>query len=238
MADKGPPLKSNNPRQQETFEVVGQAHPDAEIVAGPSMKPGPLNPYKAGNQRGMLTVTPATGSPTDIEFQYNPAEFEVGMTGTLYAGETANKPVTGAPEQTINLKISIEATAMAAAERNQAGIRPQLAQLEMLLYPDIDNVTQNQQLLAGGKIEAVPEEPPKLLLTYGNRPPMPVKLKGMTVTERLHDGALNPIVADVSLQLEAVTYSQVPPSDANFDKFLTYHRQLKQLAQGAKTVKP
>ena len=194
-----------------------------------------LKPDHAKNTRGMLTIFPAGGGKKEIRFQYNPAAFEVKMTPKLYSSESPNQPLVGAPEQKMDLKISIEATTMDAEERNKAGIRPQLAQLEMLLYPDLENVKTNKDYLEAGKIEAVPAEPPKVLLTFGNRPPMPVRLTGMTVTERLHDGALNPIVADVSLSLEAVTYSQVPPSDKDFGKFLTYHQQLKEAAKDAKS---
>ena len=194
-----------------------------------------LKPYQAKNSRGMLVIFPPKGRKKQIKFQYNPAEFAVKLDANLYSSESPNQPLVGAPKQNLDLKISIEATTMDAKERKKAGIRPQLAQLEMLLYPDLENVKTNKDNLNAGKIEAVPAEPPGVLLVFGNRPAMPVRIKGMTVTERLHDGALNPIVADVSLSLEVVTYSQVPPSDKDFGKFLTYHQRLEKAAGKAKS---
>lgn len=190
-----------------------------------------VKPSQAKTARGALVVTPPGGSTRRIEFQYNPESLTVNLSGRLYAAKDGKKPYSGAPSQTIDVTVQLEATRLEPSERGQAGIRPQLALLEMLLYPKLDDVKKNKSLLGEGKIAAVPVDPPTVLFVYGNRPAMPVRLTGVTVEEQIHDGKLNPIAAKVTLKMEAITYSDVPTDDPNFEQFVTYHQRLAKAAE-------
>ena len=57
------------------------------------------------------------------------------------------------------------------------GIAPQLASLEMLLYPDSLQVIANTALMAAGVIELLPPEGPLTVLVWGPGRAVPVRLR-------------------------------------------------------------
>ena len=119
-------------------------------------------------------------TPRVIVFQYNPAT----LTRTLEAqmqeteSKTGDPPrLKGAPIETIKLEVEIDASDQ--LERgdetvSDAGILPQLAAMETLIYPKSDRVTLNNTLMKVGTIEIIPSVAPFTLFIWGKRRILPV----------------------------------------------------------------
>ncbi len=193
--------------------------------------------------RGALVSIPQTGgSPTVISFQYNPATLSRGLQPQMVGGEENDRSqavrFTGAPVQTIQVEVEIDATD--GLERNdpialQYGIAPQLAALELLIYPLSSDVLQQQALLATGTIEVAPLTAPRTLFVWGPRLCVPVRLTAYSVSEEAFDSALNPIRAVVSLGMRVLTYSDLDSDTRDYHQFLVYQQSLEQLARIANT---
>lgn len=209
-----------------TARIPDPPHPEASPA---KKKPGaqpPLSPVNAKTMRGMLMYIPVPGIPRRFKFQYNPESLKIGLKSQLY-GQGGKQPLSGAPSLSLSVTIVLEATRMGTTQRGLVGIRPQISALETLLYPSLLNVAANGVLMAAGMVESVPAGPPICLFFYGKRPPIPVRLTGIDVDEKLHDGKLNPVHAEVTLQMEGYTYSEVPIDNPNFALSVTQQTLLQ-----------
>ena len=161
-----------------------------------------------------------------IIFQYNPAE----LTRTL---KPRTKPddktpigtqrLTGPPNESIKLRVTIDAAnQLEQGEGEKFGIYPQLAALEMLLYPKSALVLANAALAALGTMELEPPVPPLTLFIWGEKRVVPVSLSGYSVTEQYHDPNLNPIVADAELSLDVLSYADFLSNQRGYYVFLAH----------------
>jgi hypothetical protein len=169
-------------------------------------------------------------TPRVVIFQYNPAT----LTRTLEAqlsdaeGKSGDPPrLKGAPTETIKLEVEIDAADQVQPGNADTGILPQLAALEILLYPKSSRVTLNNTLLKIGTIEIIPAAAPFTLLIWGKRRILPVRITEFSVTEDAHHPNLSPIRAKVALGLRVVTYSDVTSDNPAWNLFLA-HQVLKE----------
>jgi hypothetical protein len=102
------------------------------------------------------------------------------------------------------------------------GIHPQLAALEMLLYPKTALVIANAVLAALGTVELIPPEAPLTLFVWGPKRILPVRLTDFSITEESYDVNLNPILAKVGLSLRVLSYSDLPPTNPGYALFLAH----------------
>lgn len=167
-------------------------------------------------------------TPTAIVFQYNPQtltrRLQQGGGGAGQGGGAAQRPQ-GPPTETIDLEVEIDATdQLEKAEDNavRMGIHPQLAALEMLLYPSSTQVKSTVAQLAAGLIQIIPPAPPFTVFVYGPRRVVPVRLTDFSITEEAHDVNLNPIRATVSLGLRVLSYSDLEPEHPGHAMFLAH----------------
>ena len=65
---------------------------------------------------------------------------------------------------------------------------------------------------------------------------MPVRLTSATIVEELYDRDLVPILATVTLTLQAVSYSDVDETNPSFSEFISYQQKLESLAAKAFTA--
>jgi hypothetical protein len=174
----------------------------------------------------MDLVDPAS---TAIVFQYNPEN----VTRTLQpqntpegAGDAADfARVRGAPIETVRLEVEIDATddlADGDGITQQVGIYPQLAQLELLLYPKSTQVALNTGLVMAGSLEILPPAAPLTFLVWGLKRVVPVRLTEFSVTEEAHDPSLNPIRAKVSLTLRVLSYNDLPSGGPGYYAFIAH----------------
>ncbi len=179
--------------------------------------------------------------PNVTVFQYNPEtmthtwsqpEAASGSGGT----ETSNPlAVRGMPGETFSFTIAMDAndeiadgSAPTAAIAQVSGIYSRLAALEMLLYPSgttnplVGAVSAAVGSLLGGSssgpTRTVPDSVmPVTLFIWGPGRIVPVRVTGLTVTEKLFDAALNPTHAEAQLTLRVLTPSELVSASADND---------------------
>lgn len=176
----------------------------------------------------IIGFDPANPLASVIIFQYNPKTMTRTLEGRLQQMEGARADVTrltGPPNETIGLKIEIDATDQLEKGDPLAttmGVYPQLSALEMLLYPKSAQVILNTVLLAAGTIEVIPTEAPFTLFVWGIKRVLPVRLTGFTITEEEYDPALNPIRASADLNLRVLSYNDFPVTHPGYALFLAH----------------
>jgi hypothetical protein len=180
-------------------------------------------------------------TPKVIAFQFNPTKLQRTLTGKLAGGEGASGEalrLAGPPEEKIKVDIDLDAVdqlekgSQVAAE---TGIHPQLAILELLLYPSTANVILNTALRALGTIEVVPPEAPLVLFIWGRNRILPVRITSFGVSEEEYDNNLNPIRAMVSLELQALTYDDLSRTNPGHYIYMAHHMSkevLSRIGQG------
>ena len=176
----------------------------------------------------IIGIDPFNPLASIILFQYNPKTMSRRLQAATPQGEGARSEVqrlSGAPTETIDLKVEIDATdqlEVGNALAETTGIYPQLSALEMLLYPKTAQVILNTALLAAGTIEIVPPAAPFTLFIWGLKRVVPVRLDGFSIEEQEYDPNLNPIRAEVSLSLRVLSYNDFSLTHPGFAVFLAH----------------
>ena len=171
-------------------------------------------------QKGALIgLDPANPLASMIIFQYNPETISRTLrarttannngdgTGSSPAGEPLR--LAGPPEESVRLEVVLDATDQlekADPITVGLGIHPQLAALEMLLYPKSALVITNEALMQAGVLEVIQPAVPLAILVWGVKRILPVRLAGFSISEEMFDPNLNPIHAKVSLDLNVLSY--------------------------------
>lgn len=170
-----------------------------------------------------------------IVFQYNPEKvtrtLQVQAAGGDNGGQSEALRLKGAPIETLKVDVEIDATDQLETGEGNAtslGIYPQLAALEMLIYPKSVLVVANTALLALGTIEVIPPTGPLTLFIWGLKRVLPVRLTEFTINEENFDVNLNPTRASVSLGLRVLTYNDVPLVHPAYALFLA-HQVVKEV---------
>jgi hypothetical protein len=176
----------------------------------------------------IIGIDPFNPLASIILFQYNPKTMSRRLQAATPQGEGARSEVqrlSGAPTETIDLKVEVDATDQLEVGNPLAettGIYPQLSALEMLLYPKTAQVILNTALLAAGTIEIVPPAAPFTLFIWGLKRVVPVRLDGFSIDEQEYDPNLNPIRAEVSLSLRVLSYNDFSLTHPGFAVFLAH----------------
>ena len=176
----------------------------------------------------LVGVDPAGQPPSVILFQYNPDTLTRSLQPQMGAegGDRIEQlRIKGAPAETIKLDIEIDAADWLEQDEQAArelGIQPQLAALEMLVYPRTRRIITNTELLKLGTIEILPPVAPLTLFVWGPKRVLAVKLTEFSIVEEAYDARLNPIRAKVSLGLRVLTYSDLPRSHPGYSLFLAH----------------
>ncbi|MBI9048806.1 MAG: hypothetical protein JEZ00_05290 [Anaerolineaceae bacterium] len=195
------------------------------------MSPTPISPRLIKGAIIGIDVTNPVASITI--FQYNPDTLTRTLQAQASGGESNSRSepqrLKGPPTENIRLDVEIDATDQleTGGIASAVGIYPQLAALEMLLYPKMLTVLANTALLAAGTIEVVPVEGPFTLFIWGPQRVVPIRLTEFSITEEAHDTLLNPIRAKVSLGMRIQNYNDFPLSHPGFAMFMV-HQGIKE----------
>ena len=181
-------------------------------------------------QKGALVgIDPLNPLASVIIFQYNPDLLTRTLTAQTAGGESGGRSevmrLKGPPIETIKLDVEIDATDQmekGVAQVGEMGIYPQLAALEMLLYPKSILTIANTVLLAVGTIEVIPPEAPFTLFIWGAKRVLPVRLNSFSITEEAHDPSLNPLRAKASLELRVLSTSDFTITHPGYALFLAH----------------
>lgn len=173
---------------------------------------------------------------TAIPFQYNPNTLNRSLEAQVIEsqGGGGEQPrYSGAPVETIKVEIKLDA--IDGLEKNdenavKLGIYPQLAALEMLLYPTSRSVKLNALLLKAGTIEIIPPTVPLTLFIWGVRRIVPVRITEYSAVEEYHDPNLNPLTATVSLGMRVLSYSDLATESTGWNLFMSHQIVKESLA--------
>lgn len=164
----------------------------------------------------IVSLDPNIGVPLGIiMFQYNPDE----VTRTLKPQSVGDEPdrteifrLKGPPIETINCTVEIDATDQLASSdpvTMEFGIQPQLAALELLVYPSSATLILNEALSFVGTVEILPMESTLTLFVWSKTRITPVRITDLSITEEAFDPQLNPLRAKVTLAMRVLNVNDV-----------------------------
>lgn len=211
------------------------------VVAGAPQPPWtPLQPFK-----GALIAIDRTNpsAKTVVAFQYNPLGLSRELKG-VYPQKTdphdEGAPATAAREtpkvkakapmieddsrfagtasQTISLTITLDASDDGGPTSGgyPAGILPQLAALELLINPKSSDVSSYIQRADSSTIVVLPNLAPRILFVWGPNRVLPVKIGSLSVQEKEFNSSLNPIFAEVTLQLTVCPFDRATSQELSY----------------------
>jgi hypothetical protein len=139
----------------------------------------------------------------------------------------------GPPVETIKLEAEIDATdqlAIADSTATQVGLHPQLAALELIVYPTSAQLQANNSMEQSGTLEIAPMQAPLPLFIWSKNRILPVRLTEFSITEEAFDTALNPIRAKVSLGMRVLSVDDLGFAQKGGSLFMIYQQQKEVLA--------
>ncbi len=192
---------------------------------------------------GLVLVDPSSAAVLrTIALQYNPETLtrtlQVQGVGTETGPHVDQMRLKGPPIETLKLDAEIDATdAMQNPDANPTvtdhGIAPQLAALEMMIYPTSAQLTAADADARNGTLEIAPMDAPLVLFVWSKARIVPVRITEFSITEEMFDSALNPIRAKVSLGMRVLTIDDVAFSSTAGSIYMAYQQQKERLAQSA-----
>lgn len=186
---------------------------------------------------GIVLINPETSAiERVITLQYNPDT----LTRTLQVQESRESRdrsealrLGGPPVETIKVEAEIDATDQlekADATAGRLGIYPQLAILEMIVYPTSSQLLNNNALAQSGTLEIVPMQAPLTLFIWSRQRIVPVRITDFSITEQAFDTYLNPTRAKVSLGLRVLTVDDLGFDHKGGGLYMNYHQTKESLA--------
>jgi hypothetical protein len=159
--------------------------------------------------------------PNIVVFQFNP----VDVTRTPAVAEPAPdftdtgsinvREQTSPPGETISFTLKVDANDQLAAGSKIAaasGILPMLSALELLMVPKSQlaiNLVNLVRKKKNAPYQSPPQKLPTVLFFWGGYRILPVVINNMTITETEYDPLLNPVRADVSVNLQVLVPDQL-----------------------------
>jgi hypothetical protein len=193
---------------------------------------------------GLILIDPDKGTVLRIiALQYNPETLtrtlQVQSVGADSADRSQALRLKGPPVETIKMEAMIDATdQLEFPNQNKVvtmlGLRPQLAALEVIIYPDSETLQSNNRLGNLGTLEIIPMQAPLLLLSFGHNYLVPVRLTEFSITEQAFDPELNPILARVSLGMRVLSINDLGFDSKGGSLFMVYQQQKEMMARKAK----
>ena len=185
----------------------------------------------------IVSLDPNVGTPTGtVTFQYNPDE----VTRSLRPQSVGDEPdrteifrLKGPPIETISCTVEIDATDQLANGNATAvayGIQPQLAALELLVYPSSTTLIANEVLSYLGTIEILPMESALTLFVWSKTRITPVRITDLNITEEAFDPQLNPLRAKVPLGMRVLNVNDVGFMTPAGALYMSYQMQKEALS--------
>jgi hypothetical protein len=176
-----------------------------------------------------------------IPLQYNPDTLTRSLQIKGVSGESGDHiealRLKGPPVETIKIEAEIDATDQLEggdAQTKKAGIHPQLAVLETIVYPTSSHLLSNRSAAGSGSIEITPMQGPLTLFVFGPKRIVPVRITELSFTEDAFDVSLNPIRAKVSLGMRVLTVDDMGFDAKGGGLFMSYLQVKEQLAAQTK----
>lgn len=190
---------------------------------------------------GLVLIDPTTGAVMRIiALQYNPdtltRSLQIRGAGAESGDHVEALRLKGPPVETIKVEAEIDATdAMEVNDgrTNEAGLHPQLAALETIVYPTSSHLNAVDGQAGSGSLEIAPAQAPLPLFIFGAKRIVPVRITELSITEEAFDAALNPMRAKVSLGMRVLSVDDLGFDAKGGNLFMTYLQGKEQLAARA-----
>ncbi len=190
---------------------------------------------------GIVLIDPGSGAVRRvIALQYNPDSLSRSFqVQSVSSGDGADRSealrLKGPPVETYKLEAEIDlADQLEFPEQNpdaiQFGLHPQLAALELSIYPSSVQLLSNDALARAGTLEIAPMEAPLSLFVWSEHRVVPVRITELSVTEEAFDVNLNPIRAKVSLGMRVLSVNDLGFDHRGGSLFMRYLQQKEQFA--------
>jgi hypothetical protein len=187
---------------------------------------------------GIVLIDPVSGAVQRIiALQYNPESLSrsLQIQGIGENGERSEAlRLKGPPVETIKVEAEVDATDQLEIVNGTAisvGLHPQLAALELIIYPSSSELQSKNSLAQSGTLEIAPMESSLMLFVWSQHRVVPVRLTEFSITEESFDVALNPVRAKVSLGLRVLNVNDLGFSHKGGSLFMSYLQQKEQLAK-------
>jgi hypothetical protein len=189
---------------------------------------------------GIVLLDPDTAAVKRIiSLQYNPDTLTrslqiQGVAIDANADRSEVLRLKGPPIETIKLEAEIDATdQLEFPDQNpnavSAGIQPQLATLEAIVYPTSQQLQSNNALEQQGTLEIIPMESDLTLFIWSKNRIIPMRLTDFSITEEAFDANLNPIRAKVSIGMRVLSVNDVDFSSKAGSLYMIYQQQKERL---------
>lgn len=192
---------------------------------------------------GIVLIDPNTSAVVRvIALQYNPDTLTRTLqpktiTAASEGGDrTEAMRLKGPPVETIKLDAEIDATdqlELGIPPATEVGLHPQLATLELILYPSSSQLQASHALEQSGTLEIAPMQAPLTLFIWSKNRILPVRLTDFSITEEAFDVNLNPIRAKISLGMRVLSIDDLGFNHKGGSLFMAYQQQKEALAASA-----
>lgn len=178
-----------------------------------------------------------------ITLQYNPETVTRTMQvqGMAASGERSDAlRLTGPANETIKVDAELDATdQLEHPDQNdialEVGLHPQIAVLEALINPTVNDLVSENAQAALGVIEIAPAQAPLTLFVWSAQRIVPVRITEFSVIEDTFDERLNPIRAKVTLGMRVLSVDDLGYSHPGGTLYLGHLRRKEGLAARART---
>lgn len=194
---------------------------------------------------GIILIDPGSGAVQRvISLQYNPDLLTRSLTPQGTGGTTSvSQPLRlkGPPIETIKLDAEIDATdQLESPDRHtgilEVGLHPQLAALEVMVYPDSAVLIRNNTLASVGTLEIAPVEAALPLFVWSKERVVPVRITDFSIVEEAFDANLNPIRAHVTLGMRVLNINDLGFGSKAGHLYMVYHQARERLARQASSA--
>jgi hypothetical protein len=179
-----------------------------------------------------------------ITLQYNPETVTRTMTvqGMAASGERSEAlRLTGPATESIKVDAELDATdQLEHPDKNattlDVGLHPQIAVLEALINPAVNDLVAENAQAALGIIEIAPAQAPLTLFVWSAQRIVPVRITEFSVVEDGFDERLNPIRAKVTLGMRVLSVDDLGYSHPGGTVYLGHLRRKEGLAARARSA--
>lgn len=194
---------------------------------------------------GLVLIDPDSGAIVNIiSLQYNSEKLSRNLQIVAVGEETDRSQalrLKGPAIETFTLEAVLDATdQLEFPDQNaatvDAGLFPQIAALETLVYPTSAQLRNQDQLAKAGTLEIAPAETLLALFIWSRHRIVPVRVTQLSITEEAFDPNLNPILANVNLTLRALSVDDLGFAHRGGGLFMAYLAAKEQLARRAPTA--
>ena len=174
-----------------------------------------------------------------IGLQYNPDTLtrSLQVQGLSEGGDRSEAlRLKGPPVETIKLDAEMDVTdQLEFPDQNpnaaKLGLHPQIAALETIVYPTVDQLQFNNTLAGFGTLEIVPMESFLTLFVWSKNRIVPVRITDMSITEEAFDANLNPIRAKISLGMRVLSVTDLGFQHKGGSLYMAYQQNKELLAK-------